>query len=125
MDFLNNINLAKNELQNAAIQNLGTAPSSPVSGQIYFDTGSDTLEMWNGSAWIDLSSEGDLKSVASTTTAQLTVANGTGPNPTLAIVTGDFMKVDGQTFEVTGVDPIYGKRSDITFLVDLVEDPVV
>jgi hypothetical protein len=55
--------------------------------------------MWNGSAWIDLSSEGDLKSVASTTTAQLTVANGTGPNPTLAIVTGSI--ADGGTNLVT------------------------
>ena len=50
----------------------------------------------------------------------------TRKNPnTLAVVVGDFLKVDGQAFEVTGVDPIYGKRADITFLVDLIENPVV
>ena len=40
---------------------------------------------------------------------------------TLSVVVGDFLQVDGQTFEVTGIDPIYGKRADITFLVDLLE----
>ena len=50
----------------------------------------------------------------------------TRKNPnTSAVVVGDFVKVDGQAFEVVGVDPIYGKRSEITFLVDLIENPVV
>ena len=44
---------------------------------------------------------------------------------TLSVVAGDFVKVDGQTFEITGVDPKYGNRAEIMFLADLVEDPVV
>lgn len=52
-EFLTNINLNKNELQNAAIQNLTTAPSSPVSGQIYFDLTLKTLRQWDGVKWLD------------------------------------------------------------------------
>jgi hypothetical protein len=51
MKILNNLNLLKNELQNAAIQNLAEAPASPVSGQVYFDTVSDELKIYNGAAW--------------------------------------------------------------------------
>ena len=36
--FLTNINLKQNELQNAVIQHLETAPSNPKNGQVYYDT---------------------------------------------------------------------------------------
>lgn len=45
------IDLAKNELQNASIQNLSSAPGSPVEGQVYYDTTLHQFGVYQNSAW--------------------------------------------------------------------------
>jgi len=50
------LDLAKNELRNAAIQNLSTteinAISSPAQGQFVYDSTLDKLKVYDGSAWV-------------------------------------------------------------------------
>jgi len=46
------LDLDKNELRNAVIQNLGTEPASPSEGQAIYNTVNNHFGYWNGTAWI-------------------------------------------------------------------------
>ena len=56
MKYLSNINLTQNELQNAVIQNLATDPTGSKEGQIYYNTATDKLRVFDGTSWVDVSS---------------------------------------------------------------------
>lgn len=47
------IDLKQNELQNARVQNLATAPANPVEGQQYYNTADHVLYWYNGTEWVD------------------------------------------------------------------------
>ena len=52
MNFLTNLNLNQNELQNAVLHPLALAPSSPVYGQIYFNSTNNIVYIYNGVSWV-------------------------------------------------------------------------
>jgi hypothetical protein len=58
--FLVGIDLNKNELSNAVIQNLASAPASPVAGQIYFNTSDGEIYYYDGTAWVSVLNESEV-----------------------------------------------------------------
>ena len=58
MKVLNNLDLNKNELQNAVAHKLAAAPSNPVKGQEYFNTTDNKKYIYDGSNWVDETSQG-------------------------------------------------------------------
>jgi hypothetical protein len=58
---LTSLDFSKNQILNVALQNLATAPSSPVVGQIYYNTADARVYFWDNTAWIDMS--GDIQDV--------------------------------------------------------------
>jgi len=116
IEYLVHIDLTGNELQNAVIQNLSTAPSTPSAGQIYYDIEDANIYMWDGSAWIDLTSQGsgstNLGYTASPTNGVVTSSTGTSATIPLAtginaglLAPGDFTQLsnfaDGDKGDIT------------------------
>lgn len=83
--FVSNLDLNKNELRNAVVQVLSTAPASPAIGQIYYDSTATTLKVCTAISpsvvFLDLGKQGTVTSVGSTAPIQSTG----GTTPTISI----------------------------------------
>lgn len=75
-NFLVDLNLNQNEIQNGVIQNLASDPAEGLKGQLYFNTAVNKLRVYNGTEWVNLEKgTGTVTSVgiSNTTDGSLTI----------------------------------------------------
>lgn len=101
--FLTNLDLSKNQLLNAAIQNLTEPPMNPVAGQLYYNTIENHMYFYDGTAWVDFS--GDIQDVLGGAGLSASTSND--------VVTLD-INVDNSTIQINGSDSIEVKDYGIT-----------
>ena len=109
--YLSSINLSKNELQNAVIQNLATAPATPAEGQIYYNTTDDRMYFYDGTQWVDMS--GDIQDVLGG--AGLTAStSANGDVITLNIGQGTGIQVNADSIELNhlGIEDLVDPNAD-------------
>ncbi len=83
IQFYNGIDLNKNELVQARVENQpnNTAAGTGLEGQIYFDSTVDALKVWAGGAWVEVG--GGIETIVPT--GGLTGSGLTGPTATINI----------------------------------------
>jgi hypothetical protein len=101
MKFSNHIDLAKAELRNAVVQVLASAPSSPIEGQIYYDSVAKQLLIYNGTTWVQKASDSSLFN-GQNAAFYLSRANHTGTQSLTTTITMNTARLAGRTTAALG-----------------------
>ena len=126
--FNRDIDLRKNEIQNAVVQNLSTAPSSPKAGQIYFNTVDKTLYVY-AEDWVDALKQGGTYSAGTginitNNVISVNLSASDIPNLTLSKITDvtatyeEVNILDGATLTTTELNYVSGVTSAIQTQLD-------
>jgi hypothetical protein len=122
LDIDGNIDLNSNQIKEVRIDNLSADPTGSL-GRIYYNTGTNVLKFYNGTAWIPLSTAidtnttYDLSGVGSANgTAGVRLAGSDGTNDDVLVVGAGTVAVtrSGNTLTVTGTDSAVGTVTDVS-----------
>lgn len=113
--YLTDIDLNKNQLQNAVVHALATAPSSGVIGQIYYNTTDKNLYQHNGTSWVKVAS-GAITSISGTAPISVT---GSGESRTVSISAASTSAAGSMSSsDKTKLNGIASNANYVTFLAN-------
>jgi len=101
IEYYSSIDLNQNELQHPRLQHSGSNPTSPspVSGQLYYNSGDNTVRFYDGSSWQTLSTTtGDITGV---TAGDGLTGGGSSGAVTLNVVGGDGITANANDIAIT------------------------
>lgn len=99
---LTDLNLSQNEIQNAVVQNLASAPNNPKAGQEYFNTTDHKKYIYDGTDWVDETNQGKIYTFSTglTENAGTVTLNQATTSALGGVIVGSHLSVSSGTISV-------------------------